>query len=369
MDINTEQSQTNTERPSIPTASLALSGLGRMYDPARHLFAQALEYRSGRPVLHGTSIRYTAISLLGLIKAHHAGWQEPLDIDEVLNGLITQVDHCHNIGDLGLILWGYALIPEDPPPFLWRTIRHHYSQLHVGDSLIRAIELQWLLTGLCYAYREWGYEPIEQLARQVYHALLGYYFHLKTGLFSCSSEEGGTRVKARPRQQLGFLAEQAYGIYALSVYAEVFQDTLAAEYAQLCASRLTSLQGNDGQWWWRYNVQTGQVANRYPLFPVHQEAVVPMALIKLEEVSGASFQREIQRGQRWIRESTRPSMIDWHEQVIWHDLRPRAPWNLLYYVNSFLSLLSGPTLKLSGHCVPSLTSCPQDLGWILYAQA
>ncbi len=351
------------------TTELALTGLERMYDHSHRLFARTLEYRSGQIILQGTSIRYTAISLLGLIKASQVGWRGSFDVHDVLTGLMDRIDECRNVGDLGLILWNYALIPEEYPAFLWRLIRHHYALLKTGESLIRAMELEWLLTGLSYAYQTWHHSSIEEMAHQVYQSLLGYYFHPMTGLFSCASGEGGARVKSLSRQRLGFLAEQAYGIYAFSVYAQNFNDPLAAEYALSSGRRLCALQGNEGEWWWRYNVQTGRVANRYPLFPVHQDAVVPMALTKLEQVSGESFQESIEQGHSWLRRYAMSSAIDWRNQIIYHHMRPRLPWNLIYYVNSILSMLNRSCFRTPSRCVPGLEIKSQDLGWILYAHA
>jgi hypothetical protein len=89
---------------------LALRGLERLYDEAHGLFG--FQFRAGRRVrMHAAlSIRYTAISILGLIRARVSGEHETiLDEGRILERLVPQIESASGSGDLGLILWADAL--------------------------------------------------------------------------------------------------------------------------------------------------------------------------------------------------------------------------------------------------------------------
>ena len=56
-----------------------------------------------------------------------------------------------------------------------------------------------------------------------------------------------------------------------------------------CANAICNLQGPLGQWWWHYDSMTGRVAERYPVYSVHQHAMAPMALFAAQDACNADF--------------------------------------------------------------------------------
>ena len=78
-------------------------------------------------------------------------------------------------------------------------------------------------------------------------------------------------------------ADFVYPIQALSHYHMALGCPEAMDAATRCADRMCKLQGPAGQWWWHFDVRTGQGVERYPVYAVHQEAMAPMALRALRQ--------------------------------------------------------------------------------------
>jgi hypothetical protein len=78
------------------------------------------------------------------------------------------------------------------------------------------------------------------------------------------------------------------------------------------------MQGPLGQWWWHYNIETGQISEEYPVFSVHQEAMAPMALLAYDRATGQNHREAIDRGLAWIagNNELRKDLID-PERILW----------------------------------------------------
>ena len=71
-------------------------------------------------------------------------------------------------------------------------------------------------------------------------------------------------VKRSCVDAIGNFADQIYPIYALSKFATAFDLEEPLDAALECAMVVCHLQGNLGQWWWFYDVETGRVACHLP---------------------------------------------------------------------------------------------------------
>ena len=90
-------------------------------------------------------------------------------------------------------------------------------------------------------------------------------------------------IKARYHNTLASLSSQTFTIMSLALYSQTFGDPDFLQIATRCADKLCSLQGLQGQWWWVYNIDSGEVAEKYPVYSVNQDGAVPMALFPLQK--------------------------------------------------------------------------------------
>ncbi len=277
----------NNETPSKKfigrLVDLAVAGLEPMYDSHKNLFTSQIE---GDSIVHMNKagvITYTAITLIGLSKIKDKLSQTPFDWQASLTALVSQIDHLPRIGDLGLVLWADACYDSGYAPEIMAAIRRQLNQ-YPAESL-DTMELAWLLTGLSYAA---PYLPTDAelsgLAAKIYYALMDNSSHV-TGFFIHAPPR---KFITRLRSNIGTFADQIYPVYALSAYYEYSREDTALEQAIKCARRLCRLQGEQGQWWWHYNYKTGQIAEKYPVYAVHQDGLAIMAMLKIASISTES---------------------------------------------------------------------------------
>lgn len=351
--------------------NLALRGLAPLYDDRQQLFAYQIQRGQKTPMPLAWSLTYTAITLIGLIKARQHGWREiPLDELAVLQSLVRQPDGLTRPGDLGLILWADAQCGGFHRETLLEAVKRQ-AQVETLTQMT-TMELAWLLTGLSYTRRCAGWNgAVEKLALTFCEAIASN-FNRETSLFS--HRRAGT-WPAGLRNEIGNFADQIYAVYALSTFCEIFDRPEALQWAVDCARRLCALQGAQGQWWWHYHARQGVVVSRYPVFAVHQDGMAPMALLKLSAVSGQDFYPPIQHGLAWLLGANELGIeiIDWDRHVVWRDIERTRPVAFMRYISMGLaglgwtgaaSLLdSGPMYKLNHEMRP------YHLGWVLYAFA
>ena len=56
-----------------------------------------------------------------------------------------------------------------------------------------------------------------------------------------------------------------------------------------CLDQVLRAQGPLGQWAWHYNIRTGAVVDRYPVYAVHQHGMGPMAVLAVADATGQSY--------------------------------------------------------------------------------
>ena len=126
-----------------------------------------------------------------------------------------------------------------------------------------------------------------------------------------------------------------------------------------------------GQWWWHYDASSGQVADGYPVFSVHQHAMGPMALFKLGEVLHRDFDDWIYKGVRWINSNNELEfdMEDDSRKLIWRCIF-RARRSLKRYLKAGFGFQTEATQHENPTDLKVLYECrPYELGWLLYAFA
>ena len=344
--------------------SLALSGLPRMYDPAAERFVFRVRRTAEGIRCEGLSDRYTAIALIGL--AGESAEAASLALrgarpSAVCASLVSALGANDNLGDVALTAWACAALGHPGQDAALRRLR----ALQPLERPQPAVELAWTLAALCLA----GAGADGGLRAAVARRLLASCVPA-SGLFP--HVVGGARGA---RAHVCCFADIVYPVHALSLYARATGDREALAAALRCARVAVSAQGAHGQWWWHYDVRTGRVVERYPVYAVHQDSMAPLALLPLAEVSGEDFTSPIERGLRWLDSAPElggGSLIDGDAGLVWRKVARREPGKLAR------ALQAGASRAHPAWRVPGLDRLlppgaiddedrPYHLGWVLHA--
>ncbi len=348
--------------------ALAINGLPHMIRSGDRLFAFRLRQSDVGPQLEGISPRYTAIVLIGL-----AGESEQVAAralggrlrDELLAALLTATRAPDNLGDAALTLWAASALGNDVAT---STALERLVMLLRSDAAGPTVELAWALSALCHA-TSGNHAAAEWRDRVAQRLLVA--CDPRSGLFPHMIGGRGGRW----RGHVACFADLVYPILALAHLAAQTASSTALEVANRCAARVCELQGPQGQWWWHYDVRTGRMVERYPVYAVHQDAMAPMALHALREAGGADHDDAIRSGLRWLAaapELDGGSLIDLTSGLIWRKVARIEPRK---WVRAGQALVSGVhsrlRLPLTDILFPPTAvdyeDRPYHLGWVLYA--
>lgn len=346
--------------------ALAVRALQRMYQPDHGLFAFCLRRHSSGLRLEGVSRRYTATALIGL-----SG--EPEDVaDRVLRGkrlqdvcarLVLDLEDMDEVGEVALTLWAARML--DHPAVDKAATRLEALDPAHGD--LPTVELAWCVTALCIG----GICPKTDSLTEALALRLMKSYSDRSDLFS------HWPIGAKQswlRSHVTCFADWVYPVQALSHYFKASSNKDAAEMARRCARRMCDRQGAQGQWWWHYDVRTGRVVERFPVYSVHQDAMGPMALFDLEAACGDNYKSAIARSIQWLIDPPEmtDSLIDQGADVIWRKVARSEPGNSSRVLQALASRVH-PAWRVPGVDVVfrpgrvDYESRPYHMGWILYA--
>jgi hypothetical protein len=344
---------------------MAIRGLARMYRPNEGLFAFRIRRRGEDLPLEGSSHRYTAIALIGLAsedEAVQASVLAGIGVREACARLVSAVGGLENLGDVALVLWAAcaAGYPER------QSVAERLLVLQPVEATHPTVEVAWALAALCADFDA----PVEPLRNRLARRLIAS-FEPRAGMFphALGGLPGGFRG------HVCCFADLVYPIHALARYAELFGDAEARDVALRCAGAICARQGTDGQWWWHYDLRTGDVLERYPVYAVHQDAMAPMALFALERAGCIDLRSPIARGLAWLARAPElkgGSLIDEGAGLIWRKVARREPRKLARYTQAAVSRLH-PAFRTPGldmlfpPCVVDYEDRPYHLGWLLHA--
>jgi len=302
---------------------IALRGLGRMYDPESGLFrAKLVEAGDGVQGV-GRSFRYSGMAVIGLTAARQRGLGDAgLPLEAIRAQLVEGAQKGCDPLDLALVLWAEALNEGESTGAVLTKAEEEYERLgrwHTGMSL------SWTLAAVEHAARLGG--PIgraaERLAGGMARDLLRYQ-NPRTGLFR-SRLLLLTRdpVAALAERRVATFANQIYPIYALSLHASRTGDGRAAEAVHKCAEAVCAGQGEKGQWWWMADTKTGRWVDRYPVYAVHQDGMVPFGLEAARSLWPGDVGAHTRRGLDWLfgENELGVSLVDEQRGVIWRAIQ------------------------------------------------
>ncbi len=347
---------------------LAMAGVLRMFNREAQLFCHRLRRSASGIVQEGISHRYTMMTLMGLHRCEESGMEPPVDVRQVLGGILEDTRWIDNIGDLGLLLWVCALVSPERLRDLERReditgALSRYREAVEG----RTTELAWFLSGLSHASTAGGDRAgLKESSVQAYQLLKKN--QGDQGFFGHMARNGC--LAGILRGHIGSFADQVYPIYALTEFGKAYGATAAIEAARSCAEAICRAQGSRGQWWWHYDARNGRIVERYPVYSVHQHGMAPMALFAVGEATQADFTRWIYAGLRWISETNEVGrdLREQADKLIWRSVYPASVSKR--YLNRARTLLESGYEEEATEKPGIKWECrPYELGWLLYAFA
>lgn len=351
-----------------PLLAMAQRALPRMYRPGPLQFVQTTRRDPRSPGglrPEGVNLRYAAIVALGAARLSSDQQRAMLNgatAVRLAEAVAHQARDDADLGAVALAAWAAAEVAEIADTALLERL---VGAIDAGHP-VPTVDLAWTLTALLAARKlDDRPEHIEQTAVRL----------------RAAQGAMGTFPHALPRQSLGRLrahvgcfADQVYPIQALARHHAVTGDPASLRVADRCAERIVHLQGPAGQWWWHYDVRTGDVVEGYPVYSVHQHAMAPMALFDLAEAGGADHRAAIAAGLSWLADHPEVSepLLDEASGAIWRKAGRREPRKAVRSIRSVTTAVS-PRLRLRmldrvfPPTVIDYECRPYELGWLLYA--
>lgn len=325
--------------------------------------AVCFERRQGVAEPIGRSARYGLMVELGLLRAQAEAYPLPLDL-ESLNALSWQALErgAMTPGDVGLMLWIDARRGGTCGA---RLADHLDAALATGPGLRARLgmELGWIVTGLANHAAIGGSRTGARLLSESLDQLLGE----NRGPYDLQRHFGS----AGWRRRFPNFATQIYSVLALAIVARHGLDSRALPAAIATADRLLELQLPDGGWPWLFDAERGTVVEPYEIYSVHQDAMAPMALLELWEVTGYSrYLDAAVRGLHWIYGANELGfdMVDRSNLLVLRSIRRLRGTGRLFAaakaVASTAGVPSGATARLTEI---NPTDRPYHFGWVLEA--
>lgn len=355
--------------PSVDIPSLnalALRSLVCLFEAKEKLFCRCANISNDGFHPEKTSRRRTIIALLGLQRLVESGGSQPFDLASIRDVLLTNTNWVRGVGDLGLLTWFTAeVVPERLPELFNEFDFDKAFETYPDGRQARTIALAWFLAGISLA-RLAGPRTLPDLtdvAVDAYHLLLNN--QGESGVFGQAAFPG--LLQQAFCRRFGTFSDQICAIYALSTFARAFQVEEPLASALSCANSIRALQGELGEWWFLYDKRACRVANRYPVFSLHQDGIAPVGLLALEEATGHSFQEPIYKGLSWITgvNALGNDLRDLNRGVIWDSMRIRR--GVANYWEAALSLVNIAREPQGDQLSICYEARPDHYGWLLYA--
>ena len=311
----------------------------------------------------GTSLRYGAITALGLLRAPEPDQRRVLagqTSDYLVGKLAKRLDEITGLGDAALVCWAAAEAGHGELPHAVERLR----QLDRPGLPVDVVSAAWMVSALVAARPHIDVEQHLAAARGRLLAARGDVAYPHT-------IGGGT---PQYRAHVGSFADQVYPVQALARLHSSADDPEALATAEAVAGVICTAQGDAGQWWWHYDSRTGGVVEGYPVYSVHQHAMAPMALFDLVDAGGTDHLDDICRGLRWMAErpETAADLVLDEPPITWRKVARGDRRKLVRGVQA------ASTRMRRGMHVPGLDrlyrpgivdrECrPYELGWLLMA--
>ena len=362
----------------------ALRGLEKMFLTEESAFCEVARSDSRQKlILSGISLRYTAMSLIGLTMQDNLGHTTDLPLGKIADRLVAWCEGDISSGDGGLVLWALALRDHARADQVARCLVRRMNEGLKSRFPYDSMALGWLLSGLAMAMQKRiGGDELNDLAARIYRQLMKNRCP-KTGLFSLATPVFRKNCFAgRVNGKLGSFASQVYPIIGLSYYSICQKHSGALRIAEQCSDMLCRLQGPEGQWWWLYHAKTARCVIKYPVYSVHQNAMGPMALLAVLQAGGniENGISAVEKSLTWLdRHPELPGkqLISKENPVIWRAIQRDDPSRTAGFGLGFRERvrmnLAAWVGRVDNRSLTDGYVCyecrPYHLGWILFAAA
>ncbi len=342
---------------------LFLARLSECVEPASQLYARQIRRRSWAPTLGTECITSTAICLIGQSRARLDTGGTPKDLTQACRRMAEEIRARRCSGPIGLLLWAGSALRAASPGTLLEIAGYDPATLERVVPTLTTMEVAWLVSGLLHA----DAPTLGSVRRSATQELLQR-FTADTNLFRHAAASAS--LAHRIRGCIANFADQIYPVQALAFAAIAQADAEARLIADRCASRLVSLQGPLGQWWWHYDSSRGCVAERYPVYSVHQHGMAPMALHALAKAGGSPHVEAVERSRGWLANNELGiNLMDRESGVIWRSIEReetvlQKSLRQVRLVLGFQPANSAPPRLRLNHEMR-----PYEWGWLLYANA
>jgi hypothetical protein len=324
----------------------------------------------GQRHLSGASVRYAAMSQIGVAKWLQYHSNDSGNLPELWPKISDNFRNISDIGDLALSLWAGIQTGADNCEKFAVAVKECWP---VQSARCNAVELGWLVQSCLMAQKAGCVKTDLKPVLGDSHKQLLLLFDINAGLFYRHNRPD---LKGIIKRHISCFADQVYPIVALSNYGVLHNHHQSIDYAAQATEKLCRYQGELGQWWWHYDVTHKRICEGYPVFSVHQDSMAPMAIMASDRVSRQDHSDKIELGMQWnfgVNE-LEENLVHQEEGIIWRDIERNEPAKLTRRIRSICSVagLSG-LHRLAGKCVNGFRvnrECrPYHLGWILYAWA
>jgi len=367
--VGTPLPHVDREQPTKELAHLnylAIQSLKVLFDEQERLFSRRMVWTGQGFHREAISRSGTMIALLGLHRIEESGAQHDFNLAAIQEAILQDITWVRSAGDVGLLLWFTAVCAPERLPAVLNDFDVNATLALCADSRRGHTQgLAWFLAGVAHA---------RQADLRLHEDLIDVAVAAFRKLLRNQRERGLFGHVASPRSVceivstcFGTFADQIYAVYALTTFAQSFEIEEPLESALNCANALCALQGDRGQWWFRYDTRKGCVADRYPVYSAHQDGMAPTALLALEEATGQKFHAAVWKGLSWIAANNElgTDLRSSDQAVIWHSIetqkRITRHWETAC---SCLHLAREPVMKRLriGYEIR-----PDHFGWLLYA--
>jgi hypothetical protein len=331
---------------------------------------------NGKLELSGFSLRYAAISQIGITRWLRFHPEDASLLPDLWPRIVDNKDAAVHIGDYALALWAGLESKADNCGLFAKLLSESWPNR--ADSC-NAVELGWIVQACVLAQHPFGVfggaSPTLQLHLVLDEAKtrLVRLFRPGQNLFQRHNRPG---IGGSISRRIACFADQVYPILALANYGKAYGDRQCIEFAAAATERICRFQGPLGQWWWHYDTRDGRICEEYPVFSVHQDAMAPMAILASDRAVGADHRREIELGLLWLfgHNELKQNLVLSKAGIIWRDIEKREIGRLSRSLRAALCTAGLRSLhRLAGKCFVGFRvnhECrPYHLGWILYAWA
>jgi hypothetical protein len=237
----------------------------------------------------GTSLRYGAITALGLLRLPEPDQRTVLagmTAEDLVGQLVKGIDEISGLGDAALVCWAAAECGHGDTEHALQ----HLAALDQAERPVDVVSAAWVVSALAAA------RPVADVERHLAAARRRLLAARGAAVYPHTTGPGAPWYRAH----VGSFADQVYPIQALARLHRSADDPEALAVAGTVARAIVSAQGAGGQWWWHYDSRSGAVVEGYPVYSVHQHAMGPMALLDLADAGGDGQLDAIRRGLRWL---------------------------------------------------------------------